>query len=64
MKALTHSDIVPGAKVIQADHPEYGEWCIVRENPPGTWEVRKSYPNKGLIAVCETELQRFWHKVS
>jgi hypothetical protein len=50
----------PGARIIQTDHPEYGEWSVVRENPSGTWEVRKCYPNKGMIAVCATELQRHW----
>jgi len=56
------SDLRRGLSISQIAHPEYGDWFVVRENPPGTWEVSRSSRPSDTIAVAESELVRFWQK--
>ena len=57
---MTRDQIKAGQRVRQIDHPEYGEWTIMRHYHEGTWEVRGQ---RGEIAVSDTELMRFWEIV-
>lgn len=58
---MTPNEIKPGQRVYQINNPEYGTWTIMRHYAEGTWEVRGK---SGEIAVCQSELLRFWQVVN
>lgn len=53
------SDLRPGLRIVCIDHPEWGEWTVLRHYAPSTWEIRGA----SGVRTLDAGEAHFWAEV-
>jgi hypothetical protein len=55
-------DLRRGLRIMQAAHPEYGTWIVLRHYGGDTWVIRRCRPGVSDMTLDVGELH-YWRKV-